>query len=96
MLYNLLMDLLYCQKSDCLCHHLCPSGHFIYPPNQELTGCTYVSFINRHLIAENVSHEEEELEFCLCNQRCGLSRSGGIIRIKIIDDKFYIVGIWKD
>lgn len=92
------MDL-YCDKANCLCHHLCPTGHFIYPERDELTGCSYVPYIDRHVTASELKQlleNEQQIdnfknEFVLhsCHRRCGLSRSGGLVRIKIVNEQFY-------
>ncbi len=68
-----------CDKDNCLCHHLCPSGHYVDNKDKCLLGCTYFPFlssIHRPLI------ENKSYELCLCNGVCGASRSGGMVTVK--------------
>jgi hypothetical protein len=72
------MNQMYCQNETCLCHFLCPTGHYIGGPAAESLGCTYYPNLERH----HRPCAGAELSLCLCSGICsGCSSAGEVVLI---------------
>ena len=87
---------LVCQNKQCLCHYLCPTGHFMMDEQFEETsdiydnilGCSYYNSSDRHILP---LPNNSKIKVCLCNKQCTGIRSGGTANIGFVNGKWIII-----